>query len=40
MPAFLPSLGTDSGEWPHMLNLFHGPSALREMELMAEAGMT
>ena len=33
-------MGTDSGGWPHMLNMFHGPTALREMELMAEAGMT
>ena len=33
-------MGTDSGGWPHMLNLFHGTSALREMKLMAEAGMT
>ena len=34
------AMGTDSGGWPHMLNMFHGPTALREMELMAEAGMT
>ena len=33
-------MGTDSGGWPHMLNMFHGPTALRELELMAEAGMT
>ena len=33
-------MGTDSGGWRHMLNLFHGPSALRKMELMVEAGMT
>ena len=33
-------MGTDSGAWPHMLNMFHGPTALRELELMAEAGMT
>ena len=33
-------MGTDSGGWPHMPNLFHGPTALREMELMVEAGMT
>ncbi len=32
--------GTDSGSWPHFVNLFHGPSTLREMELMVEAGMT
>ncbi|MYH14359.1 MAG: amidohydrolase family protein [Gammaproteobacteria bacterium] len=34
------AMGTDSGGWPHMPNMFHGPTALREMELMAEAGMT
>ena len=33
-------VGTDSGSWPHFLNLFHGPSTLREMQLMVEAGMT
>ena len=32
--------GTDGGSWPHFLNLFHGSSTLREMELMVEAGMT
>ena len=34
------AMGTDSGGWPHMPNLFHGPTAVREMELMVEAGMT
>ena len=34
------AMGTDSGGWPHMPNVFHGPTAVREMELMAEAGMT
>ena len=34
------SMGTDSGGWPHMPNVFHGATALREMELMVEAGMT
>ena len=34
------SMGTDSGGWPHMPNIFHGPTAIREMELMVEAGMT
>ncbi|MCY4013605.1 MAG: amidohydrolase family protein [Gammaproteobacteria bacterium] len=34
------AMGTDSGGWPHMPNMFHGVTALREMELMAEAGMT
>ena len=34
------AMGTDSGGWPLMPNMFHGPTALREMELMAEAGMT
>lgn len=34
------AMGTDSGGWPHMPNMFHGLTALREMELMAEAGMT
>ena len=33
------AMGTDSGGWPHMPNMFHGLTALREMELMAEAGM-
>jgi imidazolonepropionase-like amidohydrolase len=32
-------VGTDSGSWPHFLNLFHGPTTLREMELLVEAGM-
>jgi imidazolonepropionase-like amidohydrolase len=32
-------VGTDSGAWPHFLNLFHGPTTLREMELLVEAGM-
>lgn len=33
-------VGTDSGSWPHFLNVFHGPSTLREMELMVGAGMS
>ena len=33
-------MGTDSGGWPHMVHAFHGPTALRELELMADAGMT
>lgn len=32
-------VGTDSGAWPHFLNLFHGPTTLREMELLVAAGM-
>jgi imidazolonepropionase-like amidohydrolase len=32
-------VGTDSGSWPHFLNLFHGPTTIREMELLVEAGM-
>ncbi len=32
-------VATDSGSWPHFLNLFHGPTTLREMELLANAGM-
>jgi imidazolonepropionase-like amidohydrolase len=32
-------VGTDSGCWPHFLNLFHGPTTLREMELLVAAGM-
>ncbi len=32
-------VGTDSGSWPHFLNLFHGPTTVREMELLVEAGM-
>jgi len=34
------AMGTDSGCWPHMPNIFHGLTALREMELMTEPGMT
>ena len=33
-------MGTDSGGWPHMVHAFHGPTALRELQLMADAGMT
>ena len=33
-------VGTDSGSWPHFLNVFHSPSTVREMELMVEAGMS
>ncbi len=32
-------VGTDSGSWPHFLNLFHGPTTVREMALMVRAGM-
>ena len=33
-------VGTDSGSWPHYPNFFHGPSTVREMELLVEGGMT
>jgi imidazolonepropionase-like amidohydrolase len=32
-------VGTDSGSWPHFLNLFHGPTTVREMTLLVRAGM-
>jgi len=32
-------VGTDSGSWPHFLNLLHGPTTVREMELLVEPGM-
>jgi len=32
-------VGTDASSWPLFLNFFHGPSTIREMELLGEAGM-
>lgn len=33
-------LGSDSGNWPVFLTEFHGPTTLRELELLGEAGLT
>lgn len=33
-------LGSDAGNWPLIPYLFHGPSTLREVTLLAEAGLT
>ncbi len=32
-------VGTDSGNWPLFLNCFHGPSTIREIELLGIAGI-
>ncbi len=32
-------VGTDASSWPVFLNFFHGPSTIREMELLGSAGM-
>lgn len=34
------SLGSDTANWPLFLNFFHGPSTIRELELLGELGMT
>lgn len=33
-------LGSDSGNWPIIPYLFHGPTSVRELELLGEAGLT
>ena len=33
-------LGSDSGNWPIFPFLFHGPTTIRELELMVEAGLS
>ena len=33
-------MGSDSGNWPIMPFEFHGPTSIRELELMVEAGLT
>lgn len=33
-------MGSDSGNWPMIPWLFHGPSTLRELELLVAAGLT
>ena len=33
-------LGSDSGNWPVFLSEFHGPTTIRELELLVEAGLT
>lgn len=32
-------VGTDTSSWPIYLNFFHGPSTIREIELLGEAGL-
>ena len=32
-------VGTDASSWPVFLNFFHGPSTIREMELLGKAGI-
>ena len=32
--------GSDSGNWPVILYEFHGPTSIRELELLGEAGLT
>ncbi|MEE8435598.1 MAG: amidohydrolase family protein, partial [bacterium] len=32
-------MGSDSGNWPGMIAGFHGPGSIREMELLAAAGI-
>lgn len=32
-------VGTDASNWPAFLNFFHGPSTLREIELLGRAGI-
>ncbi len=34
------ALGTDTANWPLFLNFFHGPSTIREVELLGQAGMS
>jgi imidazolonepropionase-like amidohydrolase len=33
-------VGTDSGNWPLMSYFFHGPTTLREIELLGESGLS
>lgn len=33
------AVGTDASSWPVFLNFFHGPSTIREIELLGKAGM-
>ena len=33
-------LGSDAGNWPIIPYLFHGPTSVRELELLGEAGLT
>lgn len=33
-------MGSDSGNWPIFPYLFHGPTSIREIELLGEAGLT
>lgn len=32
-------VGTDASSWPVFVNFFHGPSTIREIELLGDAGM-
>ncbi len=34
------ALGTDSGCWPLLTSMFHGPSTIRELELLVRAGLS
>ena len=33
------TIGSDSGNLPHIVNMFHGPTTIREMELLEDAGI-
>jgi imidazolonepropionase-like amidohydrolase len=33
-------MGSDSGNWPVMPQMFHGPTSIREIELLTLAGVT
>ncbi len=33
-------MGSDSGNWPVILSEFHGPTSIRELELLGEAGFS
>jgi len=33
------TVGSDSGNLPHIVNMFHGPTTVREMELLEDAGI-
>ncbi len=33
------AIGTDTSNWPVFISFFHGPSTIREVELLGEAGM-
>lgn len=33
-------MGSDSGNWPVILSEFHGPTSIRELELLSQAGFS